>query len=242
MKISLQVSALLLAFLLIACGGGGSNSGSGTGQIGGGGSAGASVDLTLVDNSDVTVANNAMSPGGVYFAKALVRSGSTPERNAPVIFTTTSSSITFSPASGTVSTNEQGIARVQVLPLQSAAATITATARVGDNTVSDSMAVNPPSTSFQLSGFSAQITEVPLFGSTSISVNAKSSPGGSPAVGKTVAFTSSCGQISPANAQTNAVGQAVATFNSSGCAPGNVVLHAVLAGSPAVDLTIKVKP
>jgi len=141
--------AAFAVLLSAGCGGGGGNPGTpgaaslGGGSTGGGsGSNGTSIKISLVDGAGNAVPNNTMSIGGAYFAKAKVMKNNAPVTSVVVVFGTSNGTISMSPLSGTVTTDQTGTAQVQLNPLTISPTTITASTQDGSSTVSDSLAVN----------------------------------------------------------------------------------------------------
>jgi hypothetical protein len=144
-----MLGGLLLAAALTACGGGGGSPGTtstGGGSGGGGSTPGTGTStvptlaLGLRDASNATT--NIVSAATTTNAQAvLLDAGGNPVAGSLVAFSADPTLIKFSPAAGTVLTDSNGVARIQVAPASASSAgagTMKAVAQLGSTAVSGS--------------------------------------------------------------------------------------------------------
>jgi hypothetical protein len=246
------IAAALFAALLAACGGGGGSpgttaTGGGTGSGGGGG--GSTVTptlvLSLVDSNDAAITSHAVTSGTLAYAKAVV----TDATGAKVVdklvsFSAPSGLLTFSPPSGQVLTDTSGVAKVQVSPASlnsSGAGTLSASAVVGAQTLTDAIDIQTSPAQVALANFSATQSSLTAFQSTGVSVDVTVNGQSAAATPLTVAFSASCGSFSPASVTSNSSSKATSTYAAAGCSGGPATLTASTVGAPSVQTTLTVQ-
>jgi hypothetical protein len=256
MKLTQRIAAMLLAAAVAACGGGGGspgstsgsggNNGGGNGGTGGGNTGTPDVTLSLVDSSDAAITSNTVIAGVATFAKASVtdKTGAAVP-NKLVAFSSTGNLIVFTPTSGQVLTDANGVARVQVSPATintSGAATLSVSTTVDGTAVTDSMDVQTSPANVTLSNMVASQTSLTAFQSTGVSVDVavNGQPAGATPV--TVNFTASCGVFSPASTSSNSSSKAVTTYQPTGCSGGAATLTAFTSvGTTTAQTTVNVQ-
>ena len=228
-----------LAAMLVACGGGGGvgdSSGGGTGGgTGGGGGATTSPTLTLalVDNNGA--ATTSVSAAGLVYAKATLKNASgAVVAGTKVTFVVDAALVTLSPAAESL-TDASGIATVQL-----SAATLSA---AGAGTIGASATVNAVAVAaakdFQLAPANLTLTALDVgagtlaaYGNRPVSVIANINGVAASNTPVQVAFTASCGTVSPVTATTNSSGKASTTYTADSvtCAGTNVRIAASSVG------------
>ena len=203
--------------------------------------------LTVALFNAANVSTNAVEATGSTTARAtLLDAGGAPVAGRIVTFTANAGLIRLSPASGQVLTNAVGVASVQLTPatlLASGAGTLNAAATVGSTPLTNDFDYQLNSANVVLRALDVGTGSLAAFGSRPISVLATIN--GSPAVNTPiqVAFSASCGLISPAIITTDSNGRAAATYSANlvSCAGTNVAISASTGGAPALNGTIAVQ-
>jgi len=195
------------------------------------------LTMSIVNSSDAIIANNSVTNGTVVFAKAVVKDASgAVVPNKLVVFTSGSGILNFQPASGQVLTDSNGVAKVQLVPasLTSAGAeTLTSTATVGTTNLSSSVDVQTSAANVALTNFVATQSSLTPFQSTPVSVNVTVNGVAATTTPVQIAFTSNCGSFAPAQTTSNSAGQALSTFQATGCFAGPALLSATAVGAAA---------
>ena len=261
---SFLVSAqgLLLA-ILVGCGGGGGNPGTSSGGNGAAGSTGTagstnatgSTTTAVVGTPTVVVsirdADNAVTTSiggaGVSTASArLLDASGKPVAGRLVTFTADAALVKLNPASGAVLSDSNGVASVQISPfslLVSGAGSVKAVALVDTAVVTGAADFQVSATNLALRTLNLGPASLAAFGNRAISVQvtANGTPVTSPVQ---VAFTSSCGSVTPPNVNTDGSGNASSSYKADliSCAGTNVSISAAVVGAAPLSGQISVLP
>lgn len=195
---------------------------------------------------------SSVAAAGTTVAKATIKDASgLAVASKLVTFAGNTALIKFSPASGSVLTDANGVASIQVSPtsLTSAgASTLTAQATVGTASLTSSFDFQLSAANLGLQpldlGAGAGVAALPLssYGNRAISV--KATVNGVPATNTPVqvTFTTSCGSVTPSIVTTDATGAASSTYtaSSASCSGNNVVITASAVGAASSSGTIPV--
>ena len=251
----LSMVGAVLFVTLAGCGGGG---GSGGTLSSGGGSApstSTSTSTVVIGTPTVVVeirdANNAVTTSiggsGINTASAkLLDAGGKPVVGRLVTFTADAALVRLNPASGSVLSDSNGVASVQISPfsfLVSGASSIKATALIDTVSVSGGKDFQVSATNLVLRSLNVGATSLAAFGNRAISVQvaANGTPVTSPVQ---VVFTASCGSVSPASVSTDGSGNASTTYKADviACAGTNVTISASSVGATPLSGQIAVLP
>jgi hypothetical protein len=200
------------------------------------------VGLRDASNAPTT----SISGGGVSTASAtLLDADGKAVVNRLVGFVADAALVKLNPLSGSVLTDSNGVASIQIsaLSLQvSGASTLKATAQVGTSTYSGSFDYQVSRTNLALQSLSLGSSALAAYGNRAVSVQvtANGLPVTTPVQ---VSFVASCGSIT-ATANTDASGFASATYkaDSQNCAGTNVNISASTVGATALSGQIAVQP
>lgn len=241
--------SLAIAAFLVACGGGGSDAGTPTNGSGGSGSGSGSagtptLSLALLDAAGAPTTS--VGSSAMVSAKATLKdSNGNVVAGSLVRFAGDNTLIKISPSPDAL-TDASGVATVYVsaASAQSAGAgQLVASAAVSGIAVSASKAYQLAPLQVALSNLDVGSTPLVAYGTRPVSVVV--TVNGAPATNTPVqvAFTASCGEISPASAVTDATGKASASYtaNSSACAGTNVTISASAAGAAPLAASLAVQ-
>jgi hypothetical protein len=225
------LAACCTVFALAACGGGGGNASGTTGTTAQSVTTANVVTLTVVNTSGATV-NNISYGAGQRMKAQYATSAGVAIANKLVSFTVTTnaSAVTLSTAYAT--TDASGAAYVSVDPV-SASTVGAATVSVAVGDVSASVDFSISATNVTLSVLALGASTLGSSGSTSVSVIA--SANSALAAGVPVAFSATCGTLTPSITQTDGSGEAKSTYSAvksdgTSCS-GRATLSAVASGS-----------
>lgn len=200
------------------------------------------IGLRDASNSQIT----SISGGGVSTASATVLDADGKAvANRLVGFVADASLVKLNPLSGSVLTNSNGVASIQIsaLSLQvSGASTLKATAQVGSTAYSGSFDYQVSATNLALRSLNLGSSALAAYGNRAVSVEVTAN--GNPVITPVqVNFVASCGSITAA-ANTDAKGLASATYkaDSQNCAGTNVNISASAVGATALSGQIAVQP
>ncbi|MGE0332777.1 MAG: hypothetical protein AB7P37_19035 [Ramlibacter sp.] len=232
---------------LVACGGGGGSPGTTTGSSGAGSTPAAGTPTLVVELVDAAgVKTNFVSGSGVT-ARATVKDASgAVVAGKLVTFAADATLIKFSPSSGQVLTDANGVASIQMSP-----ASITA-GGAGSLNVATTVGTTALTAAFdfQLSASNVALTALDLgtgalaaFGNRAVSVLATINGVAATNTPIQVTFQASCGAVNPATVTTDNTGKASTTYsaNNVACAGSNVSVSASAPGAVAVQGTIAVQ-
>lgn len=238
---------LALAVVLGACGGGGGSPGSTNGSSGAGSTPVAGTPTLVVELVDATGAKTNFVSGSGVTAKATVKDANgTVVAGKLVTFSGDAALVKFSPLSGQVLTDANGVASIQISPASisaSGAGALNVAATVGTTALTAGF-------DFQLSASNVALTSLDVgsgalasFGNRAISVIATIN--GAPATNTPiqVTFQASCGAVNPATVTTDNTGRAASTYsaNSLTCSGSNVAISASAPGAAPVQGAIAVQ-
>lgn len=252
-KSILSMVGAVLFVTLAGCGGGGGSGG--TPSSGSGPAPSTSTSTVVIGTPTVVVeirdANNAVttsiSGSGISTASAkLLDAGGKPVVGRLVTFTADAALVRLNPASGSVLSDSNGVASVQISPfsfLVSGASSIKATALIDTVSVSGGRDFQVSATNLVLRSLNVGATSLSAFGNRAISVQvaANGTPVTSPVQ---VVFTASCGSVSPASVSTDGSGNASTTYKADviACAGTNVTISASSVGATPLSGQIAVLP
>ena len=253
----LSVVSALLIVTLAGCGGGGGSGGTPTSGAGSSSStssssssatstaviAAPSVAVEIRDSNNVVTSS--IGGSGISSASAkLLDAGGKPVVGRLVTFTADAALVRLSPASGAVLSDANGVASIQISPLSFLAAgagSIRATALFDTVSVSGSKDFQVAAANLALRSLNVGTTSLAAFGNRAISVQvaANGAPVTSPVQ---VAFTASCGSVSPASVSTDGAGNAVTSYKADviACAGTNVTISASSVGATSLSGQIAV--
>ena len=263
-RILCMVGAVVLV-TLAGCGGGGGSAGT---PSSGSGSTGSNLTTTTTTTTATTTtttvvagtpsvvvqirdANNAitLSIGGSGISTAsakLLDADGKPVVGRLVTFSADAALVRLSPASGTVLSDSNGIASVQLSPVSlqvSGAGSIKATALIGSVAVVGGIDFQVSATNLALRSLNLGTASLAAFGNRVVSVQvvANGAPVTSPVQ---VVFTASCGSISPASVNTDGAGFASTSYKADviACAGTNVSISASSVGATPLSGQISVLP
>ncbi|GHC74860.1 hypothetical protein GCM10007320_12370 [Pseudorhodoferax aquiterrae] len=208
------LAAVAAAGLVAACGGGGSSTGSSGSN--GGGTATPTLTLSIVNSTGAAVTS--VSVGGASTVRGTLRDSSgAAVAGRLVTFTVSDEAIaTLSPA--TALTDASGVAQVSVEPASLSArgaATVTASATVGESPVTGSTDFSVSASSLALSALSISSTSLVSGGNATVSTTASIAGVAAGSTPVNVAFSASCGRI---DGQDTSAGSFSKTTNGSGVA------------------------
>ena len=248
MKCSKISGCLILSalFILSACGGGGGSAGTPSPGTASSGttlpvvvaSATPTLSVTLT-NSD-GIATNIVSASGLIFAKVSLKDAvGKSVTGTKVSFSGDPLLVKISPAND-VLTDSSGIATTQLSAASinaTGAGTLIASARVGGTVVTGNIdfQLSPANVTLSALDVGAPLGVLAAFGNRTIAVVASINGVTATNTAVQIAFTASCGSVSPATAITDGSGKAFATYsaNSVNCAGTNVTITAsALAATP----------
>ena len=251
-NILVMVSAALLV-TVVGCGGGGGSAG--TPSSGAGSAPSTSISTVVAGTPTVVVeirdANNAVTSSiggsGVSTASAkLLEADGKPVVGRLVTFTADAALVRLSPASGSVLSDSNGIASVQLSPfslLVSGAGSIKATALIGTVAVVGGIDFQVSATNLVLRSLNLGAATLAAFGNRVISVQvvANGAPVTSPVQ---VVFSTSCGSVSPASVNTDGAGISSTSYKADviACAGTNVSISASSVGATPLSGQISVLP
>lgn len=245
MKLKTSVAIVALTALLSACGGGGgspgtsafgSGSGSSSGSSGSSGSGSTATSaptLSLVLKNGSAVATQA-TVGSQNYTLEVTLKDSTGAVVPSKLVTTTATDFTFiSPTNGQALTgSSSGVASFTLRQTSSAASggtQICAKATVETTSLAACLDVQMGAAAADLGTFSTVSSTVAAYQSIQLSIPATLSGVSTPAVGIPVAFTSTCGTVSPASVTTDSSGIAKVSYtndNSGTTCSGSVTVTA----------------
>lgn len=253
-----MVGAVLLV-TLAGCGGGGGSAGtpsSGAGSTPSNSiSTSTSTSTVVIGTPTVVVeirdANNAVTTSiggsGISTASAkLLDAGGKPVVGRLVTFTADTALVRLNPSSGSVLSDLNGVASIQISPfsfLVSGASSIKASALIDTVSVSGGRDFQVSVTNLVLRSLNVGSTSLAAFGNRAISVQvaANGTPVTSPVQ---VVFTASCGSASPASVNTDGAGNAATSYKADviACAGTNVTISASSVGATPLSGQISVLP
>jgi hypothetical protein len=240
------LAAVAVAGLVAGCGGGGGSTSSGGSS--GGGTTTPTVVLTLVNSADVALTTNAISKGGVFYAKAVVANANgTPLANQLVTFTTdyTVATLSGNTADATALTDASGVAKVLVSPLSLStvgAAALTASATVSDTGVTATLNFSTLASNVTLANMALSPSTIGALETSAVTVQGLIDGNLATGSNVTVNFSASCGAFSPASVTTNSTGIASSTYQSAATCSGPVTLTSSAAGATSLSTTLTVTP
>lgn len=187
-----------------------------------------------------------ISGGGVSTASAiLLDANGKAVVNRLVGFVADAALVKLNPLSGSVLTNSNGVASIQISALSllvSGASTLKASAQVGTLTYSGSFDYQVSATNLAFQSLNVGSAALAAYGNRAVSVQvtANGAPVSTPVQ---VSFVVSCGSITP-TANTDSSGTASVTYkaDSQNCAGTNVNISASTVGATAVSGLIAVQP
>lgn len=245
------LAAVAAAGLVAACGGGGSSTGSGGGSSGGGTTT-PTMTVTVVNSGGAAVTS--VSVGGASTVRGTLRDASGAAiAGRLVTFTVSDEAIaTLSPA--TALTDASGVAQVSIEPASLSArgaASVTASATVGETEAAGSTDFSVSASSLALSALSISPTSLASGGNATVSTTASIAGVAAGSTPVNVAFSASCGRIDGQDTTsggfsktTNGSGVASVTYSAVDSAgqpcSGTVTVTASSAGAPAQTGTLTV--
>ena len=246
----------VVTLALAACGGGGGSPGTqalgtaGTGTGGGTGTgttAAAIMTLQLVDATGTALGSPSLSQTEARNLKVtLTNAKGVVQPFKRVAVTLDSQLAVLTPASGTQLTDASGVALFAIAPASvTSSGAVTATAKVSlDGTdVSQSLDLQIVAGNVVLSGLTVAPASVQLGQSMNVSVNASVNGAPAPSNSVTVAFSSTCGTVSPATAAVDASGKASAVIQTTGSGSCSVsALATGVAQSVSAGFTVAAAP
>lgn len=251
----LNMVAAVLLVTLAGCGGGGGSGGTPSSGSGAAPSVSTSTSTVVIGTPTIVVeirdANNAVTTSiggsGISTASAkLLDAGGKPVVGRLVTFTADAALVRLNPASGSVLSDSNGVASIQVSPfsfLVSGASSIKAAALIDTVAVSGGRDFQVSATNLVLRSLNVGATTLAAFGNRAISVQvaANGTPVTSPVQ---VVFTASCGSVSPASVSTDGSGNASTTYKADviACAGINVSISASSVGATPLSGQISVLP
>lgn len=231
MKLKTSVAVFALTALLSACGGGGgspgtsafgsgsgSSSGSGSGSSGSGSTATSAPTLSLVLKNGSSAATQA-TVGSQNYTLEVTLKDSTGAVVPSKLVTTTATDFTFiTPTNGQALTGSStGVATFTLRQTSSTASggtQICAKATVETTALAGCLDVQMGAVAADLGTFSTVSSAVAAYQSIQLSIPATLSGLTTPAVGIPVAFTSTCGTLSPASVTTDSNGIAKVSYTN----------------------------
>jgi hypothetical protein len=239
----------MLAVLLSACGGGGNPGSTSAGSGSGTGTTGATIAVTLVNNTGTVLTVNAINKSSTFYAKAVVTSATGAVlANQLVTFSTdyTLATLAGNATAATALTDSAGVATVLISPLTlttTGAATLTASATVSSVAVTSNLNFSTSASNVSLTGLATAPSTIGALGTSAVTV--VGSVNGVAASGVVVTFSATCGTFSPSTVTTKTengvAGVASATYQSvSGCGASAVSLTASATGATPVSGVINV--
>jgi hypothetical protein len=239
---------------LAGCGGGGGGSSNDSSCPGGFiVCSGTGTDTTTTTSPTVTVSvigsdgatTMTLPSSGSVTVNALIKTaaGAVVPAGTLVVFTTDSNLGIFSPASGSALTNAAGVASIKMSAASlsaAGAATLTATATIGDVSVRGSTTFQVGAANLSLSGLTVSPSSIPAYGTSivSVTVNVNGAPSTAPL---TVSLTSGCvigGKATLPVAVQTVNGQATATYTDKGCNATDTITVSVLDQSRQGTITV----
>ena len=248
-----SIGGLLLA-ALVGCGGGGGNAG--TPSSGSGSSANPAGPTTAVLGTPSlvveirngnSVVSSSIGSSGISTASArLLDADGKAVANRLVTFTADASLVKLSPEVGTVLTDANGVASIQISPFSltvAGAGSIKATALIGIVPVTGGVDFQVSATNLALRSLSVGASTLAAFGNRAISVQvtANGAPLTTPVP---VIFSATCGSVTPASVNTDGAGIASTSYKADviGCAGTNVSISASSVGATPLSGQISVLP
>ncbi len=238
---------LALAAVLTACGGGGGSPGTTTGSSGAGSTPAAGTPTLVVELVDAAGAKTNFVSGSGVTAKATVK-----DANGAVVagklvtFSGDAALVKFSPLSGQVLTDSNGVASIQVSPASisaSGAGSLNVAATIGTTLLAAGFDFQLSASNVALTSLDVGSSALASFGNRAISVVATIN--GTPATNTPIqiTFQASCGVVSPATVTTDNTGRAASTYsaNSLACGGSNVSISASAPGATPVQGAIAVQ-
>ncbi len=194
------------------------------------------------------ISSNFVDASGITTARAtLVDAGGAPVAGRIVSFVADPGLLKLTPASGQVLTNSAGVAALQLAPASlfaAGAGSLRTSASVGGVTVTNVFDFQLNAANVALQSLDVGAGPIAAFGSRPISVIATIN--GNPAINTPVqvAFSVSCGLISPATITTDSSGKAVVTYsaNNANCSGTNVSVSASTVGATPLSGSLAVQP
>jgi hypothetical protein len=254
--------SLIAAAVLSACGGGGGDPGAvapASGSTGGIGGTTPAVPSTPAAPATPTVTLALLSAGGQgsnslseatpLTVQAMVKDASgKPVKDAFVTFSTDATMAVFSPSSGRVLTNADGIASVKMLAASLTAAgaeKLTVSAEVAGTTVKSESNYMVGATALTFAPLSATANKIQAYGTTTLSVSLLAA--GTPYTGQAVNvnFSSACvaaGKASVAASGSTNKGIAQAVYRDLGCGRADIVTASSDSVSTPVSTTLDIAP
>lgn len=238
---------------LAGCGGGGGGGSSNDSSCPGGFIVCSGTDTTTPASPTVTVSvigsdgatTMTLPSSGSVTVNALIKTaaGAVVPAGTLVVFTTDSNLGIFSPASGSALTNAAGVASIKMSAASlsaAGAATLTATATIGDVSVRGSTTFQVGAANLSLSGLTVSPSSIPAYGTSivSVTVNVNGAPSTAPL---TVSLTSGCvigGKATLPVAVQTVNGQATATYTDKGCNATDTITVSVLDQSRQGTITV----
>jgi len=237
-----------LALALVACGGGGGNPGI---------SLSGSVTATGTDAETGTTAlptlrlalsggGSSVTASGSSVAQASVKDAAGAAVVGKLVtFSADTALVKFSPSSGQVLTDPNGVASIQISPASlaaSGAGTLTANATVSGATVSNTFDFQLAAANLGLSNLNVGTGNLTAYGNRAVSVLATVDGTAATNTPVQVTFNASCGTVTPSVVTTDATGTANSTYTATlaTCAGTNVTITAAAVGAPTATGTIAV--
>lgn len=234
---------LAFALLLAACGGGGGNPG---GSNGGSGLPSPKLSIKLYNAGGVST-NVVTFAGSTTAAATLLDGNGKPVVGKIVTFSTDAALVKFlSPASGSVLTDANGVASIQISPTSltaAGAATMKATTSIDGGTLTALMDFQLSAANIALQSLDVGTGTLAAYSNRPVAVTVTVDGVASSANSVQVSFTASCGSINPATAMTNTSGVAQTTYKADNvnCAGTNVTITASAVGATSAAGTIPVQ-
>jgi hypothetical protein len=254
---------LIAAAVLSACGGGGGDPGAvpaasgagstgtspGTGTVGTTPAVPAAPTVTLALLGASGQVNNSLSDATPLTAQATVKdAGGKPVKDAFVTFSTNAGMALFSPSSGRVLTNADGVATVKLLAANLAAAgaeKLAVTAEVGDVTVSGSGAYMVGATTLTFGTPTTSLSKLPAYETTTLSVDLRAGGALYTSQSVKVNFSSVCaaaGKATLASTVSSNKGIAQTVYRDLGCANNDVITVSSDSVSAPVSVSLDIAP
>lgn len=238
-KIGVWLAASALVLLVAGCGGGGGNASGNmssteteTNTSDKITSTNANVVTLSLVNTAGTVVNSLSFGAGQSLMVKYATSAGVPIANTLVSFTVTTNATAVTLSTATALTNSSGVASVNINPA-SAATVGAATVRATAGTVSASLDFGISATSVSLGNLVLGNSSLTSGGTTSVSTTATANS--ALASGVSVAFSATCGTLTPAITQTDGNGVASSSYSAvrsdGGVCSGSVTVSAVAGGS-----------
>ena len=241
--------AVCLFSAMVACGGGGAKAPDGTtgggGGTGGGTTAEPTLSISLVDPVSGT-AKSAISSSSPGLVKVVAKNADgSAANNVVVIFNTDATLATLTPTSGTALTDSNGAASISISAADitsAGAATVDATAQIGDKAVTSQTAFALGASNVTISSLTIDTDPLSAYGTTGVRVTVLSD-GAPVSTPLTVNLSSGCAAVGKAQLDTGVstvAGVATASYRDIGCASPDTITASVAGISGTASRTLRV--